>query len=210
MNNELPYEEIKKNIEQLKKIGKELESSSSQLKSTKIKEEKELIEKHIKELKNSLKKNSEWLLNFIESTNLPKPLHEKIITVEKKETELEKKKKTGTKRLNLSEEEFIEKNLGNYELEESTIKRLVKKEEIFSHKKIKKASKYVAMASRLFSAYSKALLEKGRFKKLEEDLMKANLSFVPSAYVSLIFFTTLISIIAVSYTHLTLPTIYSV
>jgi len=195
MNNEIPDEEMKKNIEQLKKISKELESSAILLKDTKSEEEKKLIEKHIKELKDSLKTNTKQITEFIESVNLPKPLHEKSVIPKKEETFHKKENKSLPIKPKLTGEEFLEKNLGTYGLEENTIKRLVKKEEIFSHKKIKKASKYVEMASKFFSNYSKSLLEKNKFKKLENDLIKANLHFVPSAYASIIFFTTFLSII---------------
>jgi len=80
------------------------------------------------------------------------------------------------------------------ELRKQTLKRLKKKEKIVIRKE-KKPRAYIHIANKIFSKFSISLLNKGMFKTLNRNLLKANLRFLPKSYVSLILFTTVISII---------------
>lgn len=64
----------------------------------------------------------------------------------------------------------------------------------FQEKKEKRPSSYIKFASKFFYKHSTSVIEKGGFKTLEKDLVKGNMEFVPAAYVSVIYFTTLLSI----------------
>lgn len=79
-------------------------------------------------------------------------------------------------------------------LEKITLKRLKERKGKVKKKKIKKASKYVQAANNLFFNTSKSLENKGMFDSLRNDLRKSNLQFVLPAYISVILFTTLISV----------------
>ena len=53
----------------------------------------------------------------------------------------------------------------------------------------KKLIGHERLANKIFSSLSMHLLNKGRFKKLREDLIKANMKLLPKIYVSIIFFS---------------------
>ena len=82
-------------------------------------------------------------------------------------------------------------------LEKLTLKRMKRKEGVkVVKKKEKKASTYVKIASSMFANRATKLIKKGRFHSLERDLIRANMEFVPVNYISVIYFTTLISFFA--------------
>ena len=83
-------------------------------------------------------------------------------------------------------------------LELLTLKRLRKKtKEKKTKEKIKekKASGYVKLSSKFFYDFSKSVMDKDMFRPLARDLIKSNTEMVPASYISVIFFTTLLSII---------------
>ncbi len=81
------------------------------------------------------------------------------------------------------------------ELEKETLKRLGKKEEKIIKEKVKKPSKYVKASNRIFINLSKPLSKKKIFDILKTSLIKSNMQFIPSNYISIILFTTLLSVI---------------
>jgi len=91
----------------------------------------------------------------------------------------------------LSSEEYLKKTS---EFEKQTLKRVLKKEEREKKRKEKKPNAYISMANSLFGDFSANLLKSKMFRTLKRDLIKANLSILPASYISIIFFTTLISI----------------
>lgn len=80
------------------------------------------------------------------------------------------------------------------EFERDTLKRLKKKKKKVAKKKFKKPSSYVKLSNSFFSNMSVNLTQKKMFRSLKRDLIKANLSILPTSYVSVILFTTLLSI----------------
>ncbi len=55
---------------------------------------------------------------------------------------------------------------------------------------------YVKLSNRFFFSPAQRLLQAGHFAKLRTDLRKANLSILPESYISLMFFTSFIGLIA--------------
>jgi len=82
-------------------------------------------------------------------------------------------------------------------LEKLTIKRAkrrkIKKGE--GKKKEKKPSKYLKLSSKYFFKYSTKLINKGSFHTLRRDLVRSNMEVVPASYISMIFLTTILSVI---------------
>ena len=87
---------------------------------------------------------------------------------------------------------FTKKDLSP--LEKISLKRLREKKEAVSKNKEDKPSKYVNFAVRSFYSLSRKLIYDGMFGSLKTELVKANMQFIPENYVSVIFFTTLLSI----------------
>jgi len=79
-------------------------------------------------------------------------------------------------------------------LEKETLKRLKKKEKKVKEEKEKKPNTYAKRANKFFSKNSIKLLDKKMFKTLERDLIKANMQYTPTTYVSIIYFTTFLAI----------------
>ncbi len=184
------FEEIRKNIEQKKKILAELETLFDNLRKAKTKAEKKMTKKHIEELKKSLKENSKKFEESLKQINLPQSLREAALAKQKLKIE-----KTP---LEIAEEKRREKEKERaLLLEERTLKRLLRRKEKRERekKKVKKPSRYIKLANFLFGGISKKLAKKEAFEVLRRDLVKANLPYVPTAYMSLTFFTTLISFI---------------
>jgi len=73
----------------------------------------------------------------------------------------------------------------------------IKKEEKKKEKKeeIIRPNWYGRIANKFFLKLSSSLMRKGYFKKLKLDLRKANINFITQTYISIIFFTTVISAI---------------
>ncbi len=78
------------------------------------------------------------------------------------------------------------------DLERKTLKRLKKKGKKIEIIKEKKASKYVAVANKLFGGLGKKLSDKDFFMNIGQDLIKANMGYVPGSYISVMLFSTLI------------------
>jgi len=79
-------------------------------------------------------------------------------------------------------------------LEKETLKRLLKKEKKVEKKKEKTPNTYAKKANKFFSSKSIKVIGKKMFKTLERDLIKANMQYTPTTYISIIYFTTFISI----------------
>jgi Flp pilus assembly protein TadB len=81
-------------------------------------------------------------------------------------------------------------------LEKISLKRLRYKKPVSKVVKEKKPSQYVNLAVRNFYPLSKKVLEGGMFRDLKMNLVKSNMQFIPENYLSVIFFTTLLSLFA--------------
>ncbi|MFA4952996.1 MAG: type II secretion system F family protein [Candidatus Pacearchaeota archaeon] len=193
-----------------RKISEEIAKFSIQFEKSKNPEDKKLIKKHIEDLKNKLKKSEEVFGNLKKF----KPLKETKTEDVGKEDKIERKKIgnfLSHSKQEVLEEKRIDKSLqeeilnsdipeefrigGAEDLEKLTLKRIRKKSIILETKKAKKASDYVKFSSNLFSNISRTLEKKRMFTPLKRDLIKANLQFIPASYISVILFTTLLSLI---------------
>ncbi len=178
-------EKIGKNILQEKKIVSELNSLFNHFKNADNPEEKRMVSSQVIILKKSLQKTGQEVINSAEKISLFKPLAQKT-------TPTIPAKPTYPRQVPLKK---IDKKLKPTSLEKLTLKRIKKKEKKIVKKKEKKPSKYIKISSKIFYKTSMSFINKGMFRKLKRNLIKSNMEFVPAAYISLIFFATLVSVI---------------
>jgi len=199
---------LKQNIEKEKNLARQILSLTASLEG-KTQRQRTVISSKINKLKKELKKINNEIGNTLERLRIEKPI--KKLKVEEKDKgkkikklkEIEKKKisdideypeiiqrlpqKKIVKKLPVSEEELELEG----EFEKDVLKRIKKGEEKKEEKKIKKPNFYVKIANRFFYEKSLNLSKKKFFKPLKENLIKANMSIMPSSYISIILFTTL-------------------
>ncbi len=180
------FEELKKAISMGKKAVNEINSSFNQLEGIRNKEEKKTIKEHINNLKNSFKKINEDVLSELEKLNLAKPLKQ-----EEEKPKLKLFLETKPKKLALSKK--FGKELS--QLEKETIKRIRNKEMKLESKKIEKPNKYTQVANKYFHNTAEKLSKDKNFEVLKKDLIKTNLEFTPTNYISVMLLTTAISVI---------------
>ena len=199
-------EQLKKTISKERKIVREINSLLKDLEKVNP-DEKEMLFSQMNSLKNSLKKTNMDIPRILEKISLikhlkqtkksetynPPKLTEPVEQTDKKPTE-QKSPKMPLQKPPISPR--LTKKIKTSKLEKETLKRLKKVEEKIVKKKVKKPSKYVKAANKLFSKSAKSLLNKKMFETVKKDLRETNLQFVPMSYISVILFTTLLSIIA--------------
>ncbi len=194
-------ERLKEDISKEKKTVQEINSLFDHLQKTENVGEKKLVSLQITSLKNSLKKTNQSVSDSLKKINIAIPLNpppqqeliqqQPVINIEQPAVTLGQSLpgKFAPKR------KFFEKEKLLTELERLSLKRLKKKGKKVVGEKIKKPSRYVEMANKTFSNYSRSLIQKGKFKKVERNIIKAKLSIIPTSYISILLFTTLSSII---------------
>lgn len=195
---DISIENLRENISKERKIVSELNSLYNYMKNSDNRQEKNMISSQIQGLTSALNATGKNVLSSAEKISLFQPL-------DKKKTEETKENKVNVMQINkkLPVQEKAEKiPMGKLKfkpdiLEKLAIKRTRKKEEKEVKKvKEKKPSIYVKFSSKLFYNYSMSLINKGKFRRLRRDLVKSNLGFVPGSYISVIFFSTLVSVVA--------------
>ena len=78
--------------------------------------------------------------------------------------------------------------------EKNIVKRIEQsKKEIAKKKEGKKPNIYAGLASRIFSDFARPLVDSKTFSGVIRDLLKTNMGLIPSAYISIILFSVLIS-----------------
>ena len=175
------FEETKSKelIDELKETTlqqKNIIANIKQLYGIKHLENEKIISQQIKELTQELNKLNERIPKILNGFIIPRILPSHIL---------------GESKILIKKEENFD------ELEKETIKRLrkeariIKKEETF--KKVIKEDSYAKLANKLFSGYSRKLVEKNSFKALQVDLEKSNLMYLFPTYISIILFTTLLA-----------------
>jgi len=179
-----------------KAIIGEMNSLFNYLGNSNSQQEKNMISSQIGALNSSLKIAGQQVLNSLEKISIFRPLSQPQTTTTSTQPATQFKKVP----LHDFSSSTIKpgKPLGKLkmeadDLESLTIERLKRTDKKILKVKEKKPSSYIKFASKFFHKYSMSLIEKGHFKTLERDLIKANMEFVPAAYVSVIFFTTMIS-----------------
>ncbi len=197
------FEKLKENISKERKIIGELNKLSSYLKSSRNINEQRMVSKQMDALKNTLRTTNREILEDIGKISLVKPLKlapKGIQPVFQQSTS--SNVPTRSAPLPIDSSKTSKKKFSPSELEKLTLSRLKSKKGKIVRHKIKKPSGYVRIASKIFHNVSLSLVKRGKFKKLRRDLIKANLEFVPASYISVIFFTTILSFIAAIFVFL--------
>lgn len=186
----MAVDKLMENFERQKKIAGEISGLSGELRNSRNPEEKKIISSQIESLRNSLRKSGQEVVEATERISVPKPL----ITAQpvpsfqmqpaRTVIPMKEEGKPGKRQEKISG------------LEKLTLKRMKKKEVKVVKKKEKKPNLYVKIANSIFYNTSMSLIKKGKFYMLRKDLIRANLEFVPANYVSVIFFTTIVSFFA--------------
>lgn len=194
----IAIEKLGKSILQERKTVKEINSLFNYFSNADTQEEKRMISSQIGALTDSLKKTGQEVIGSVEKISLFKPLHQDS---EKKAfvPETEKIQQRTFQKIspgNVVETKSYKTKFKLSPLEKITLERMKKKKKKVVEKKERKPSNYVKFSSNLFYNFSRSLINKGRFKQLKRDLIKANMEFVPANYISFIFFTTILSAIA--------------
>lgn len=199
---EYPLEEIKFLVKKADEKTEEIKKYSEETEKLKYeREEKQIIEKRLdalkKELKNMVSKFPELLQKLDETgKTLIKEEQEKKIQTAEDEHYFFQESPFKSEGGNV----YKIKELKKEELERETFRRLKldkKRKEEENKKKSNKKDKnnlYSEISSKFFSKFSKKLLGNESFKKLEKDLIRANLDYAPTGYISIILFTTILSI----------------
>ncbi|HKZ34031.1 MAG TPA: type II secretion system F family protein [Candidatus Nanoarchaeia archaeon] len=186
----MAIEKLRENFERQKKIAEEIRELSEELRDSRNAEERGIISSQIESLKKYLRKYGEGVVEAAEGISVPKPLDiSKTVSGYKMQPVIQPMKGISPEKA----ERFDEKISA---LERLTLGRMKKKEVKVIKRKEKKPSLYVKLASSLFYDTAMSLIKKGKFYMLRRDLIRANLEFVPATYISLIFFTTIVSFFA--------------
>ncbi len=207
------FQELKNSISREVEIIKEMNSFFNNLESH-DQEEKDMVFSQTSSLKKLLKKENDNILIALNKISLVKPLqnsqiHSKLPRSQIRTLLLKDQSKTSNENFlmpqtkkkknfieKISQKRSLYKKFSLKKFEKDTLKRIGKKEKEIVGKKTKKPSTYVSLANRLFSNVSSSLIEKGMFKNLNENLSRTNREFLLKGYVSIILFTTLLSVIA--------------
>ena len=195
MIDNLLIEKLGENISQEKKIIGELNSLSTYLKNTNDPEEKRMISSQIEILKKALQKTGQVIIGSAERISLFRPLY----SGQKTDLSIQGIQETARGISPQFSQQALPKKRGKLKpdsLEKLTLKRMKKKEEKIVKKKEKKPSRYVKISSKFFYNTAMSFINKRFFRELKRDLIKSNINFIPATYISVIFFTTLISVIA--------------
>ena len=184
-------EALKKNFSKIKKITQEISSLSENIEKMPNQDEKKFISSQINSLKISLREANERTLEILDKVYLAKPLKpepQKVLLKKDLKEAASSGHKSSSKILKSLRREIPE-------LERKTIKRLKERGEEIKLEKVRKASRYVWISNKVFSKFSMSIVNNKIFRNLKRDLIKANMQFIPANYISVIFFTTLLSLI---------------
>lgn len=197
MKDQISIENLKESVSTQRKIINEIGSLFSYLDNSENNQERRLVALQIENLRKALQDSGGKTIEILDGLSLIKQLKPETSpnteyisdkSLEKKVPEQqsgEEDMKTGKRR----------RILRAVNLEKLSIERMKKKEEKIEVKKEKKPSKYVQISSSFFYNFSNKLLSKGFFGQMKRDLVRANLEFVPANYISVVFFSTLLSLL---------------
>jgi|TARA_Y100000034_G_scaffold135627_1_gene208330 hypothetical protein len=192
------FQELKDSISKQEEIIMEMSSFFNKLKEHEP-EEKERVFSHTNSLKNLLKKENDNIPKILDKITLIKSLHFEIKNKQRipdKDYPLPYKKKKKNFLEELLQKRNLNKKFALKKFEKETLKRIGKKGKEITKGKKQTPSKYVGIATKIFSNFSAFLINKGMFKNLSKNLTKTNMELLPKSYVSVILFTTLLSLIA--------------
>jgi archaeal flagellar protein FlaJ len=201
---EFPFDELRNLIKKQRDVLGEINKYASEVIRNKYDPgEKALISSKIDKLKENLEKRNNDILERLKGINLP----QKLALSQRRDNLTKEENPLDEEMYSLREDDSFKSEGGRtYKikelfvegLEKETLKRLresKKKISKIKNSRNKKKSGYSETASKVFSKFSKKLLGGESFKNMEKDLIKANLDYSPTGYISLILFTTLLSFI---------------
>ncbi len=209
---DIPIEKVKEELLKEKEIVKELNSSLNYFKNAGSSEEKGMITSQIELLKKSLGQTAQNIIQELEGISLFRPLQgesspqpniPKFIQAVSEESPIPRHERISFQKIIPQQPQITQlgtglksgpkKKIKETFLEKLVLKRIRKsKEKKIVKKKQKKPSKYIKISSRFFYDFSLSLLKDGKFRHIERNIIRSNLKFVPAAYLSAVFFTTLI------------------
>ncbi|MCF7910661.1 type II secretion system F family protein [Candidatus Pacearchaeota archaeon] len=187
------FQEIKELSNKLKKTIKELKSINKDEIFAEDPHEKNMFKSQKESLLNSLSEINNNIKNQVWKVSLSTPL-------ENKEKSLEEHNKH--KKISISDspkKDFLIGKKGKRskikipDIERESLKRLQQEKEKEEKKKPVKPSKYAKVSNKLFSKWSVSLFNKKILSSLERDLIKANVRFTPTTYLSMILFTSVLA-----------------
>ena len=189
------FKQSKEVLERVKILFAELEKTSKFSQQSENESQKRIFESQMKSLEKKFSgavAEFKVFLNRISFSKIldPSELEKELNSFERPESE--------EKLLTKGGQLFTLKQILPDELENETVKRIKQrrreKEQEARKEKSKDSSYYTKISSRFFSKFSLKLLSKDAFTKMEDHLIKANLSYTPVGYVSIILMTTFLSI----------------
>jgi len=185
-------ENIKKNIAKQKQILSEIDLHYSSLAKSRTDSEKNMLNSQIKSLGKSFEIQAIENLNNLSKIGIAKSLEG---ATENKKIPFEFQQPAHNEKM--LHDNFMKlqsrKNL-DIEMEKETLKRIRKKDKKMINSSKKKSNGYVKLANRFFAKTSKKLLSTGKFSEVERAMIKSKLKFIPSSYISILLFTTTLSI----------------
>ncbi len=186
----------------LKKIisieKKAIEEISSLLTSNPSNRENPAILSQINSLKHHLNQENNKIPLLLNKLNLVRILdsngNERIVEEAMKNQYKEKKDKKNFIQ-KFEEDSKLTKEFKITKAEKNIVKRLEKskKEEAAKKNKSKLPNLYAGLSSRVFSDFARPLVDSKTFAGVIRDLLKTNMGFIPSAYISVLLFSVLIS-----------------
>lgn len=191
-NNDI-FLNLKKAISMERKIIGEI---SSILNSNSNEKENSAIISHVKALKQNLKQENDKIPPLINPLNLVRVLENnengKIIEDNIKKDKEKKPQKNALQKF--EEDVKLSREYKITKIEKNVVKRIEQsKKEIAKKKEGKKPNIYAGFASRIFSDFARPLVDGKVFSGVIQDLLKTNMGLIPSAYISVILFSVLIS-----------------
>ena len=181
--------ELKKSISKEKKLVEEIDSFFRQFNG---KGNEESINAQISHLEFYLGQENDKIPELLDKVYLKKELKQGGKEEEKPKEKKEKARKKGFFE-KLKEEKELSK-LGITDLEKNVVKRIESGKLSKSKSKEQKGPNvYAAIASRMFPEVSRSIVYHKTFNGMVQNLLKTNLKFIPTVYISTILLSTLIS-----------------
>jgi len=191
--------ELINNLEQMKEIVREIYVYSGKLNSIKEAEsrgirmnesQKNLISNSITTLTNQLRILNNSLPNTLNHINLYTPLKNTIETNNLSKIKYKTSNKQNTVLVHKKEKVNYIDNLAKSRNSITLLKD--PSDNIYK----RKVNPYTKISNKFFRNYSRNLVSKGYFKKLNRNLRKISSNYIVTSYVSMILFTTLLAFVA--------------
>lgn len=216
INERVSIENIEKEIGRQGKILSEMESFLSYSKNSKSPKEREMINSQINVLFENLKKSGQSVMNNAEQISMTNQLsqnpsqqnqnqnqnnqqvqnnQQRINSISAQNLQTSNKSLMGPSGQQNEKEEQKKENPENEltDIEKLSVTRQRGEKEKVVKKKGKRPSGYIKISSKYFYNLSASFLKRGFFRDLKRDMVRGNLDFVPAAYISTIFFSTMVA-----------------